>query len=146
MDSRLPSLRPSTLLLPLCFQLLGSAQQPQDEQRASSTEDFPDSWHCPKCGGLMKVIRKAQRCRNSTSFSTTAGRCSLQLENSAFFGALRTAVPMSPDRSILRASSPTVFATLCGSSHFLRATCHVSWSAAQSRHRLIPFFPTIEFA
>src|SRR5208283_4466611 len=58
MDSRLPSLRPSTLLLPLCFQLLGSAQQPQDEQRASSTEDFPDSWHCPKCGGLMKVIER----------------------------------------------------------------------------------------
>ena len=28
-------------LLPLCFQLLGSAQQPQAEQHASSTEDCP---------------------------------------------------------------------------------------------------------
>ena len=45
-------------LLPLCFQLLGSAQHPQAEQHASSTEDCPDLWHCPKCGGPMKVIER----------------------------------------------------------------------------------------
>ena len=45
-------------LLPLCFQLLGSAQQSQTEPHASSTEDFPASWRCPKCGGLMKVIER----------------------------------------------------------------------------------------
>ena len=45
-------------LLPLCFQLLGSAQQPQAEQHASSTEDCPDLWRCPKCGGPMKVIER----------------------------------------------------------------------------------------
>ncbi len=44
--------------LPLCFQLLGSAQQPQAEQHASSTEDCPDLWRCPKCGGPMKVIER----------------------------------------------------------------------------------------
>jgi hypothetical protein len=43
-------------LLPLCFQLLGSQQQPRAEQQhASSTEDCPDLWRCPKCGGPMKV-------------------------------------------------------------------------------------------
>src|SRR5216683_1544354 len=50
--------RKRATLLPLCFQLLGSAQRPQDEQHASSTEDFPNSWRCPKCGGPMKVIER----------------------------------------------------------------------------------------
>jgi rubredoxin len=50
--------RKRATLLPLCFQLLGSAQQPRAEQHASSTEDFPDSWRCPKCGAPMKVIER----------------------------------------------------------------------------------------
>jgi hypothetical protein len=45
-------------LLPLCFHLLGSVQESQAEQHASSTEDSPDLWHCPKCGGPMKVIER----------------------------------------------------------------------------------------
>src|SRR6202166_1717955 len=44
--------------LPLCFQLLSSEQQPQAEQHGSSTEDCPDLWRCPKCGGPMKVIER----------------------------------------------------------------------------------------
>jgi Putative transposase/Transposase zinc-binding domain len=50
--------RKRATLLPLCFQLLGSQQQPQAEQHASSTEDCPDLWRCPKCGGPMKVIER----------------------------------------------------------------------------------------
>jgi hypothetical protein len=50
--------RKRSTLLPLCFQLLGSAQQPQAEQHASSTEDSSASWRCPKCGGVMKVIER----------------------------------------------------------------------------------------
>src|SRR5256714_8614239 len=50
--------RKRATLLPLCFQLLGSARQPQAEQHASSTEDCPDLWRCPKCGGPMKVIER----------------------------------------------------------------------------------------
>jgi len=50
--------RKRATLLPLCFQLLGSAQPPQAGQHASPTEDFPDSWRCPKCGGPMKVIER----------------------------------------------------------------------------------------
>jgi rubredoxin len=50
--------RKRATLLPLCFQLLGSEQQPQAEQHASSTEDSPDLWRCPKCGGPMKVIER----------------------------------------------------------------------------------------
>ena len=50
--------RKRATLLPLCFQLLGSEQQPQAEQHASSTEDAPDLWRCPKCGGPMKVIER----------------------------------------------------------------------------------------
>jgi hypothetical protein len=45
-------------LLPLCFHLLGSAQQPKAEQNVSSTKDSSDSWHCPKCGGPMKVVER----------------------------------------------------------------------------------------
>jgi hypothetical protein len=45
-------------LLPLCFHLLGSEQQPQAEQNRSSTKDSSDLWHCPKCAGPMKVIER----------------------------------------------------------------------------------------
>jgi len=42
--------------LPLCFQLLGSA--PQAEQEASSAKDATPLWLCPKCGGPMRVIER----------------------------------------------------------------------------------------
>ena len=45
-------------LLPLCFQLLGSAQESQAEQHLASTEDPPGLWRCPKCGGPMKVVER----------------------------------------------------------------------------------------
>src|SRR5450432_112118 len=85
---------------------------------ASSTEDCPDLWRCPKCGGPMKVNRKTHRCRNPTSFSTTDQLCGMRLP-----------------------SSIGVFAILFHHSQF-----HVSCPAAQSRHRLTPLLPTIEFA
>jgi hypothetical protein len=44
--------------LPLCSHLLGAAQQPQTEQNVSSTKDSSDLWHCPKCGGPMKVVER----------------------------------------------------------------------------------------
>ena len=42
-------------LLPLCFHLLGTA--PQTEQDISG-KDSSDLWRCPKCGGPMKVIER----------------------------------------------------------------------------------------
>jgi hypothetical protein len=50
--------RKRATLLPLCFHLLGSAQEPQAEQHASSIEDSHGLWFCPKCGGPMKVIER----------------------------------------------------------------------------------------
>jgi Putative transposase/Transposase zinc-binding domain len=44
--------------LPLCFQLLGVAPEALTEQHTSSTEDVPDLYRCPKCGGPMKVIER----------------------------------------------------------------------------------------
>ena len=41
--------------LPLCFQLLGSAQQAKAEV---STAASSDAWLCPKCGGPMLVIER----------------------------------------------------------------------------------------
>jgi hypothetical protein len=45
-------------LLPLCFQLLGAAQEPPAQQELSSATDSHDLWRCPKCGGPMKVIER----------------------------------------------------------------------------------------
>jgi hypothetical protein len=50
--------RKRATLLPLCLQLLGSEQQPQADQHASSTEHCPHLWRCPKCGGPRKVIER----------------------------------------------------------------------------------------
>jgi Putative transposase/Transposase zinc-binding domain len=45
-------------LLPFCFQLLGTAQEPQAKQDVSSTNDSHDLWRCPKCGGPMVVVER----------------------------------------------------------------------------------------
>src|SRR6266568_2000020 len=50
--------RKRATLLPLCFQLLGSAQESQAAQHLASTEDAPALGRCPKCGGPMKVIER----------------------------------------------------------------------------------------
>jgi Putative transposase len=50
--------RRRTTLLPLCFQLMGSAQEPQAGQHVASTEDALGLWRCPKCGGPMKVVER----------------------------------------------------------------------------------------
>jgi len=42
--------------LPLCFQLLGSA--PQTEQDTSSTKGCNDLWLCPQCAGPMVVVQR----------------------------------------------------------------------------------------
>jgi hypothetical protein len=42
-------------LVPLSFQLLGTARQPQPEQDACHSNDL---WRCPKCGGPMLVIER----------------------------------------------------------------------------------------
>ncbi len=43
-------------LLPLCFQLLGSAPEPQTEEETSAANGSNDLWLCPKCGGPMVVL------------------------------------------------------------------------------------------
>jgi Putative transposase len=43
-------------LLPLCFHLLGSA--PQAEQDIACSKASSDLWLCPKCGGPMMVIER----------------------------------------------------------------------------------------
>jgi hypothetical protein len=45
-------------LLPLCFHLLGAAQNPPAQPDASSTNGSADPWRCPECGGPMKVIER----------------------------------------------------------------------------------------
>jgi len=43
--------------LPLCFQLLDAAPEPQAEQEGSTARPC-DLWFCPKCGGPMAVIER----------------------------------------------------------------------------------------
>jgi Putative transposase/Transposase zinc-binding domain len=50
--------RRRTTLLPLCFQLLGATPEPPAEEHPFSTEDAPDLYRCPKCGGPMKIIER----------------------------------------------------------------------------------------
>jgi hypothetical protein len=50
--------RKRTTLLPLCFQWLGATQEPPAQGHASSTEDAPHLYPCPKCGGPMKIIER----------------------------------------------------------------------------------------
>jgi hypothetical protein len=45
-------------LLPLCFQLLGTAQEPKAEPDVSSASESHALWRCPKCGGPMVVVER----------------------------------------------------------------------------------------
>ena len=45
-------------LLPLCFQLLGAAKEPEAEPDVSSASDSHELWRCPECGGPMVVVEK----------------------------------------------------------------------------------------
>jgi hypothetical protein len=42
--------------LPLCFDLLGAAQEPQADQKNAA--DSNGLWRCPKCGGPMVVAER----------------------------------------------------------------------------------------
>src|ERR1700674_5589751 len=91
--------------LPLCFQLLGSA--PQTEQEASSAKDATPLWLCPKCGGPMRVIQRLTaaeiQLRSPPPLATAAPRNhSLQHEISACVSTLSVSVPRrSPNRAFL---------------------------------------------
>jgi len=50
--------RRRTTLLPLCFPLLAATPEPPAEEHPSSTEDPPDLYRCPQCGGPMKIIER----------------------------------------------------------------------------------------
>src|SRR6266853_634696 len=94
--------------------------------------------------------RKAHRCRNPTSFSTTDQLCRMRLLSPTRELWVLPDAPhfsASPsNRSLLPPSSTTVFAMLFRRSQFSRTRRHVSCPAAQSRHGLTPLLPTIEFA
>ena len=45
-------------LLPLCLHLLGTTPQPQVASLSCGTENSWPSWHCPKCGGPMRLIQR----------------------------------------------------------------------------------------
>src|SRR6267154_648841 len=94
--------------------------------------------------------RKAHRCQNPTSFSTTGQRCGMRLLSPTrklcvLPGAAHLYASPS-NRSLLPAFLTTVFAVLFRRNQFPRALCHVSCPAAQSPHGLTPLLPTIEFA
>jgi hypothetical protein len=48
--------RKRAMTLPLCFPLLGSA--PQTEQDTSGVKNSSDLWRCPKCAGPMVVVER----------------------------------------------------------------------------------------
>jgi Putative transposase/Transposase zinc-binding domain len=50
--------RRRSTFLPRCFQLLGATPEPPVEEHLSSTEDVPNLYRCPKCGGPMKIIER----------------------------------------------------------------------------------------
>src|SRR5437660_12537587 len=94
--------------------------------------------------------RKAHRCRNSTSFSTTDQLRGMRLLSPTrklcvLPGAPHLCAPPS-NESLLLASSTTVFEILCCRRQFPCARCPVSCPAEQSPQCLPSLVPPIEFA
>src|SRR5207245_11723934 len=91
--------RRRTTLLPLCFQLLGATPEPPAEEHPCSTEDAPDLYRCPKCGGRMKIIERltAAEIQLRPPPELTAPPCkhSPHRRNYVCLGAPRTSPPPS---------------------------------------------------
>jgi hypothetical protein len=94
--------------------------------------------------------RKAHRCRNPTSFSTSGhGRGMKRLSLTPNFLASPNAPHFSASpsiKSLLPASSTTLFRLLFRRSQLLSAACRVWLSELQSPSSPTPLFHTIEFA
>src|SRR5258708_22171232 len=94
--------------------------------------------------------RKAHRCRNSTSFSTTDQRCGMRLLSPTRKLCVLPAAPhlcaLPSNQSLLLASSTTVFAILFHRSQFPRARSPVSRPPEQPLHGVTQLLLTIELA
>ena len=49
--------------LPLCFRLLGNAEQRANSDTSSPTEQIHSLWTCPACGGTSQVIERITAAR-----------------------------------------------------------------------------------
>ena len=103
-------------LLPLCFHLLGSAQQPQTEQNPLLHRCPVRSLVLPQVCWSDEGYRAAYRCRNPTALSTHGHRCSMKPLSSMRVlcvprrGSHLSALPS--DCSLLSASSTVFFIIL----------------------------------
>jgi hypothetical protein len=50
--------RKRATLLPLCFQLLGSAEKMMASAASSHNVQLHSLWNCPVCGGTMHVVER----------------------------------------------------------------------------------------
>ena len=93
--------------------------------------------------------RAAHRCRNPTSFSTGGHCCGMKrLSPTRKLRAPRRAPHLCAfplNKSLLCASSTTLFALLFRGRQLLAGGCHVLCSPAQSGHTATPLLPTFEF-
>src|SRR6266849_8260803 len=99
---------------------------------------------------MRELSRISGHLPETASFSTTDQLCGMRLLSPTrklwvLPGAAHLCASPS-NRSLLTPFSTTVFAILFRRRQFPRARCHVSCPAAQSRHRLTPLLPAIEFA
>jgi len=104
--------RKRSTLVPLCFQLLASAPQPQAEAHASGTKDSP-SWRCPKCGGPMKVTNASPQ------------------QNSSFVLLQRSPLPheaLSPTRKLYPLRRANYFSVSLPNRSFLAPPFTTTWA------------------
>jgi putative transposase len=136
--------RRRTTLLPLCFQLLGASPEPLTEQHTSSTEQAPDLYPCPNCGGPMKVIQRLTAAEIQLR-SSHGRRCIMKrLSTTIKVLVLRRAphpYSLPANKSFPPASSITIIAIPFRPSQFPAVHCYRVRSTAQPRQCLTPISP-----
>ena len=135
--------------LPLCFHLLGSA--PQAEQDISSSKTPSDLWLCRKMRWTDDGHRKTHRCRNPTSFSSHPGHRGRMKRLSTTRNLCVCQRAQSLRALPLRKPRPSTFSSLVlvrvlRFHHLFSSRCRLSCSAAQPRRISTPHLPSIEFA
>jgi hypothetical protein len=136
-------------LLPLCFQLLGSSQQPQNRTKRLLHQRLFRSLALPQVRWPDEGRRAAYGCRNPTPLSASGHRGSMKALSPIRLlrvpqrGSHLSAWPS--DYSRLSASSTIFFILLFRRNELLHAGCQVVHPGARPWPTSTPLLPIIEF-
>jgi hypothetical protein len=132
-------------LLPLCFQLLGTAKRTESRTRPLIRQRLPGPLALSQVWWPDDSRRETHGCRDPTSFPATGHHCRMKRPSRARILRASRRAPhlcaLSQNKSLPPASSPHCPRSSCAVTN---SRCHLPCSTAQSRRPSTPLSPLIQ--